>query len=109
MDNILLEGGRILRGCLSINSFQLVSNHKCVQKCTSLDTERCLLHNLNLSLMNTLATFIHRWEINQVEFFLEAFRESIGFKINAHGFVLLNEAYQLIPNFEKQNRASYTR
>lgn len=45
-------------------------------------------------------------EIDRVEFFVEALRDSIGFKVKAYAPVMLSDAYRLAANFEKQDRAA---
>lgn len=41
-----------------------------------------------------------------MDFFVEALRDSIGFKVKACAHVLLNEAYHLGANFEIQDKAT---
>lgn len=56
--HILLEGGKFVMSYFSRNSFQSVSNHKCIKNVQNLDIEGCMSQKFNLSLMSTLPTFL---------------------------------------------------
>ena len=48
-----------------------------------------MLHTLNLSLLNILRTFLHGQRDFEWSYFVEALRDSIGFKIKVYTLVFI--------------------